>query len=259
MSGAETKITEHDLLAYADERLAPAKRETVERWIADHPDDQQRVEAWRAQTRMLRNAFDPVAAEPIPTALVQTLSRRPPPSRAWSGPALAASLALAIGLGAGWSLGNSGWLTPRIGADRAEAIALEGYRAHKLYTREVRHAVEVGAGEQDHLVTWLSKRIESPLKAPDLTGEGLNLLGGRLTPIDGEPAAQLMYENAAGDRYTLFAARADGAAPTALHFEHWADVGCIYWIEGDVGYVLSGPNDRNRLMALAKKVYGQLS
>jgi anti-sigma factor RsiW len=259
MSGAETKITEGDLVAYADERLDSARRDAVEAWIADHPDDRQRIESWRNQTTMLRAALDPVAAEPVPAALTVALSPRAPRHFAWSGPALAASLALAIGLGAGWYLGSAGWPVTSVGKDRAEMIALEGYRAHKLYTREVRHPVEVGASEEDHLVTWLGKRIESPLKAPDLTSEGLKLLGGRLIPVDGQPAAQLMYENAAGDRYTLFAARADGAQPGALHFEEWGSIGCFYWVEGDIGYALNGPNDRDRLMAIATKVYEQLS
>jgi anti-sigma factor RsiW len=68
-----------------------------------------------------------------------------------------------------------------------------------------------------------------------------------------------MYESPAGDRYTLFAARADGTQPTALHFDDWNDIGCVYWVEGDIGYVLSGPKDRDRLLALAAKVYEELS
>jgi anti-sigma factor RsiW len=259
MSGAENKITEADLVAYADERLDATRRESVEAWIADHPDDRKRVETWRNQTTMLRAVLDPIAAEPVPAALTVALSPRAPRHLAWTGPALAASLALAIGLGGGWYLGNSGWPTAGEGKNRAEVIAVEGYRAHKLYTREVRHPVEVDASEEKHLVTWLSKRIEAPLRAPDLTGEGLKLLGGRLIPVGGEPAAQLMYETATGDRYTLFAARADGTQPTALHFEDWGGIGCFYWVEGDIGYALNGPNDRDRLMTIATKVYEQLS
>jgi anti-sigma factor RsiW len=259
MSGAETKITEADLVAYADERLAATQRDAVDAWIADRPDDRQKVETWRNQTTMLRAALDPIAAEPVPAALTVALSPRAPRRLARTGPALAASLALAIGLGGGWYLGNAGWPVAGVDKSRAEIIAVEGYRAHKLYTREVRHPVEVDASEEKHLVTWLSKRIEAPLAAPDLTGEGLKLLGGRLIPVDGQPAAQLMYETATGDRYTLFAARADGAPPTALHFEEWGSIGCFYWVEGNIGYALNGPNDRDRLMVIATKVYEQLS
>jgi anti-sigma factor RsiW len=259
MSGAETKITDADLLAYADERLETVRRSEVEAWIAEHSDDRDRVEAWRNQTTLLRAALDPIAAEPVPAALTVALSPRAPRRPAWTGPALAASIALAVGLGGGWYLGNSGWPLADSGRDKAEMIAVEGYRAHKLYTREVRHPVEVDASEEEHLVTWLSRRIDAPLRAPDLTSEGLRLLGGRLIPVNGAPAAQLMYETASGDRYTLFAARADGAPASALHFEEWGTIGCFYWVDGDIGYALNGPNDRDRLMSIATKVYEQLS
>lgn len=259
MSQLERAITEADLVAFADERLDPSRRIEVEAWIADHPDDQRTVEKWRAQTTLLKAALDPIAAEPVPASLKDTLRPRPRRRSAWIGTALAASIALAIGLGGGWYLGQSGFLPLGSGEDTGEVIALAGFKAHRLYTREVRHPVEVGADDEAHLVSWLSKRLDTSLKAPDLRGEGLTLLGGRLIPVDGNPAAQFMYESASGDRYTLFASRAGGAKPTALHFEDWDSIGCFYWIEGDVGYALNGPNDRERLMAIATKVYEQLS
>lgn len=259
MTGAKARITDADLVAFADERLDPARREAVEAWIDNHPEDLQKVEAWRRQTAMLRAVLDPVAAEPVPAALTIARLPRTPRRPAWIRSAIAASVALAVGLGGGWYLGKLGWPTTAGGVDRAEVVAVEGYRAHNLYTREVRHPVEVDASEEQHLVTWLSKRIDAPLRAPDLTADGLKLLGGRLVPVDGQPAALLMYETDAGDRYTLFAANADGAHPTALHFEDWGAIGCFYWVEGDIAFALNGPNDRDRLMAIATEVYEQQS
>ena len=174
-------------------------------------------------------------------------------------PALAASLALAIGLGGGVFLGQSDWLGQARTADRGDIIAKAGYRAHKMYTAEVRHPVEVAANEEDHLVSWLSKRVGAPVKAPDLSAQGLKLLGGRLLPVEGDPAAQLMYEGANGDRYTLFVTKSDGAPPTAFHFEEWGAIGCYYWIDGNLGYALNGPKDRDKLMAIATRIYEQIS
>jgi anti-sigma factor RsiW len=259
MTGAEQNITEADLVAYADERLDAPRLAEVETWLADHPDDRRKIESWRTQTGMLRAALDPIAAEPVPAALTVALTPRAPRRRTWIGPALAASIALAAGVGGGWYLGQEGWPAGLIAEDMGEEVARVGYRAHKLYVAEVRHAVEVGADEEDHLVSWLSKRLEAPLKAPDLTSEGLKLLGGRMLPVEGKAGAQLMYENASGDRYTLFVARADGVPPTAFHFEEWGSIGCFYWIDRDLGYALNGPKDRERLMAIATKVYEQLS
>jgi len=259
MIGAERNITEADLVAFADERLDAPRLAEVETWLADHPDERRKIESWRTQTSLLRAALDPIATEPVPAALTAALAPRTPRQRAWIGPALAASIALAAGLGGGLYLGQEGWPAGLVAEDSGETMARDAYRAHRLYVAEVRHPVEVGADDRDHLVSWLSKRLEAPLKAPDLTSEGLKLLGGRLLPVEGKPGAQLMYESASGDRYTLFVARTEGARPTAFHFEEWGSIGCFYWIDRDLGYALNGPKDRERLMAIATKVYEQLS
>lgn len=259
MSGAGRKITEADFVAYADARLEPAERALVEAWLAEHPEDRKMVDGWRAQTDMLRAALDPTLAAPVPDALTRILSRPPARRRPWIPVALAASLALAIGLGGGLLLGRSGLPFGGQEDDRADIIARAGYRAHKMYTAEVRHAVEVPASDKDHLVSWLSKRVGAPLKAPDLSADGLQLLGGRLLPVQGEPAAQMMYEAANGERYTLFVTRADGAPRSSFHFEEWDTVDCYYWVDGDLAYALNGPKDRAKLLSIAMKVYEQTS
>ena len=52
--------------------------------------------------------------------------------------------------------------------------------------------------------TDAGKSDDAPVKAPNLTTDGLKLLGGRLVPSSsGKPAALLMYEGDNGDRFTL--------------------------------------------------------
>ena len=77
----------------------------------------------------------------------------------------------------------------------ADALA-----AHRTFAVEVRHPVEVDAAQEAHLVQWLSKRLGRPLVVPDLSATGYRLMGGRLLPAGSGAAAQLMYENGAGDR-----------------------------------------------------------
>ncbi len=62
---------------------------------------------------------------------------------------------------------------------RFTADALDAYR---LYVVEVRHPVEVPGDQRPHLDAWLSKRVGSPLRAPELDKIGLKLVGGRLLP-----------------------------------------------------------------------------
>lgn len=67
------------------------------------------------------------------------------------------------------------------------------------------HPVEVKATEQDHLVQWLSNRLGQSIKAPDLTGFGFRLMGGRVLPAAASGvAAQLMYDDDHGTRLTLY-------------------------------------------------------
>lgn len=85
----------------------------------------------------------------------------------------------------------------------ARELADVGMSAHAVYSREVRHAVEVGVDDEAHLVSWLSNRLDTPIEPPDLSARGLTLLGGRLVPDEGRPAAQLMYKDR--ERPALFA------------------------------------------------------
>jgi anti-sigma factor RsiW len=104
-------------------------------------------------------------------------------------------------------------------------------------------------------MAWLSKRVGHDLRAPDLLG--LKLIGGRLLPGPKGAAAFFMYEGASGERFTLYCARAT-APDTALRYRVSGQVGAYYWIEGEFGYVMTGPADRDRLQRVAQQAYEQL-
>jgi anti-sigma factor RsiW len=253
MTGAGIAITDADLLAYADGRLDPERRAAVEAWLADRPEERKRVEEWERQNAALRGALDPVANEPVPAALAAALHgtprRRAVPDMV---AAAAVAVAFAVGLGAGFALWSTAPAPPRV------ELATVGLDAHRIYAVEIRHPVEVGAEEEQHLVTWLTKRLDTPVKAPDLSGEGLHLLGGRLIPSGDKPAALLMYEGESGERYSLLVAREPAAQMTAFRYAEADTIGAFYWVDGGAGYALSCPADRNRLLRIARAVYEQL-
>jgi anti-sigma factor RsiW len=84
------------------------------------------------------------------------------------------------------------------------AWARRAAMAHVVYSPEVRHPVEVGADQEAHLGAWLSKRLGTPLKSPQLSAQGYALVGGRLPPGDRGPVAQFMYQDGKGVRLTLY-------------------------------------------------------
>lgn len=256
MSAPARPIGEEDLVAYADGRLEPARADAVAAWLRDRPAEQARVDGWRAQAELLKATLDPVAAEPVPPALSAAVRREAPRrGAAWRMPAAAAVVGIAVGLGAGWRLWSDETVPARGGADIAEL----GLSAYNVFVREVRHAVEVDVSEEDHLIAWLSKRLDSPLKAPDLSADGLTLLGGRVVPENGRPAALLMYENPAGERFTLLIARSARPTTTAFRYAEDEGHGAFYWMDGTIAYVLAGPDDRERLLRISRAVYDQLS
>ena len=93
---------------------------------------------------------------------------------------------------------------------------------------------------------WLSKRVGTNLRAPDLKEYSLKLLGGRLLPGPIGPAALFMYESPTGERFTLYCSRSK-TPRTALRYQSGGDVAAMHWVESEIGYVVSGPADRDRL------------
>jgi len=159
--------------------------------------------------------------------------------------------------------GLIGWqLNGYFGEQRLEASAWarRAAVAHVVYSPEVRHPVEVGADQEAHLVNWLSKRLGAPLKVPHLGSIGYSLVGGRLLPGDRGPVAQFMYQDAKGQRLTLYVrTNPDDSRETAFRFAQENNVGVFYWLDRKLGYALSGEVERAELLRVATTVYRQLN
>ncbi|HYP71525.1 MAG TPA: anti-sigma factor [Variovorax sp.] len=228
---------------------------------------------WSAQRDALRGLHRELLHEPVPEHLLQTVEQAANSgswSRRWMrAGALAASVLVAFG--AGW-MGHGQWTSrapiagtqaARASAPVALAFAHDAAVAHAVFSPEKRHPVEVTATDQQHLVQWLSRRLDKPLKVPDLSAEGYSLVGGRLLPGASGARAQFMFEDPAGQRITLYiGALADrnGAASqeSAFRFAAGDPVPSFYWVDQGFGYALSGKLPRETLLNLAGAVYKQL-
>jgi anti-sigma factor RsiW len=260
-----TPVTEDELHAYVDGELPADRRDVVDAWLAAHPDDMTRVAAWRAQADAIRARYGAVASEPVPARLaLNRLMARDRGRRSWRAVA-AAVIALLIGVAMG---GGAGWYARGLQAapastaastadDVLAAYTADATAAHRLYVVEVRHPVEVTANDAQHLVQWLSKRVGYQLRAPDLEHIGFKLVGGRLLPGPNGPAAFFMYENMAGERYTLYSGRVR-APTTALRYKEGVSPPAVYWSSDDVAYVISGKGDRQQLQSVAAAAHEQL-
>jgi anti-sigma factor RsiW len=245
-------VGEDELNAYVDGELPAERRGAVETWLATHPDDAAKVAAWRKQIELIRARYGAIADEKPPQRLdVRRLTRR---RYGAIGAAVAASIAMFVAGGvAGWVA--RGIETPESSdLSRFTTDALDAYR---LYAVEVRHPVEVPGDQRPHLVEWLSKRLGSPLRAPELDKMGLKLVGGRLLPGPTGATAFFMYEGPSGERFTLYCGHTtDGQ--TALRYTTGEQNAAYYWVDGNLAYVLSGPAERDKLHEIAQAAYEQI-
>lgn len=251
-------VNEDDLHAYVDGALPDARRLEVEAWLAAHPADAARVESWIGQTRSLHAAFDGVLNEPLPIELVRGTRRRLPARAAWK--ALAAGVALVVSGIVGYGVGvvSDAHRAPHAQLAVADPLVREAAIAHAVFSPEVRHPVEVEAAHADHLVQWLSRRLGTPLRAPDFAAQGFTLLGGRLLPGGTGPVAQFMYQDGIGRRVTLYVRR-DVSDNAATQFRHATENGVevFYWIDRDFGYALAGEIAPAEIGRLADAAYHQ--
>jgi anti-sigma factor RsiW len=251
-------ISEADLQAYADGHLPDERRKAVEAWLATRPEESERIAAYRRLASEVRAAYATMLSEPVPPRLTQAASRRLP----WRRAAVIAGwivLGVLIGAPAGWYSRPERTLTQLMPPD-ASMIARRAAVAHATYSPEVRHPVEVGADDEQHLVNWLSKRLGVKVRAPKLEEAGMSLVGGRLLPGESGPVALFMYQSQNGRRLTLYVrTEASRNRETAFRYARENNVGVFYWIDREVGYALASADlSRDELLRLANLVYKQL-
>lgn len=208
----------------------------------------------KALQQALHDLYDPVLDEAVPERL------RPRPPR-WRAAALAAAwvaVGLAAGVLAGWQL--HAWRPSAPSQAEVPGFVKRAAVAHAVYSPEVRHPVEVAADQEQHLVTWLSKRLGVKVHAPKLDEAGMALVGGRLLPGDSGPVAQFMYQTQNGRRLTLYVrAETKQQRETAFRYARDNSVSVFYWIDRDCSYALASADlGKDEMLRIANLVYKQL-
>jgi anti-sigma factor RsiW len=246
-------IAEEELHAYVDRVLEADRRQAVEQFLQTHPDPARRVQIYIAQRQELRAVFLDRPTEPIPPELnlahiidARLKSRRTP----WRSVA-AAVLALVLG-------GISGWVAGSRPDNGIDALAREAAASYAVYASDRHHPVEMVATQTSDLTRWLSIRLNRPIAAPDLTLAGYRLLGGRLVPSPEGAAALFIYENAHGERLTLYVRPVSMKRTTPVQTTDLGDVDGCAWVEPGVGYSLIASENYARLVELSQYVREEL-
>ncbi len=246
-----TQVTTDMLHAFVDGQLDGADMVLVKAYLAENPDRAAEVADWATQNDTLRSLFP---APDMPIELPSNAAANTPraPMRA-----IAASLAiLGVGIALGW-IGRG--IAPQNTDLMVAGLVQEAITAHAVFTADAHRPVEIGAGEEDLLIRWLSNRVGEQLSAPDLSANGFDLVGGRLLSVADGPAAQFMYENAVGTRITLFAVRSDNSQMAEFTFKQNGKTNSFYWQDDRLRYAIIGDLPRDELSKLAIRVFEAFS
>jgi anti-sigma factor RsiW len=248
--------TQDDLLAYFHGLLPSAAANDMAARVAADPMAQATLAAWAGQNADLAALFQPVAAERVPdrlTAVIRAAAAqdaRPKP-RLWLAAACVALLAFG---------GAVGWVAHGFASQGQPGVtlAMAAMQAHDTYVVEVKHPVEVLASDQAHMNTWMSKRLGHDIAPPDLSATGFALLGGRVLPAGTGVAALYMYENAAGQRVTLYITPETAGQTAAFQYASEGTTQSFYWMDNGLSCALVGDIARDALRGMAVEAYDQL-
>ena len=250
-------FTERDIHMALDGELPSEERVDYENWLEANPEMKARSIRFEADRARLQDTFAGVLDERLPTRLTELVTgeaARPAASAQRWRMAAAAAILLALGAGGGYLAG--------IGFGQEEQaedeLAENAITAHTIYAAEQRHAVEVGANDQEHLLGWLSNRLGVTLIAPDLTADGFRLVGGRLLPAGHTSAAMLLYENPDGNRISIYATTEGAEKAWGVYEQEPGGASAIYWLDKGWGCAVVGTLPREELLEVGKKAYRQM-
>ncbi|HXP00685.1 MAG TPA: anti-sigma factor [Luteibacter sp.] len=225
-----TPPSEHDIHAYVDGHLDGPRRGEVERYLARHPEQADEVHGWRQDAQQLRTllAGDLGPAPALDPALIRERARHRRVVR-W---ATAAALLLCLMVG-----GIAGWAARGIGSGNAPmADAMQAYR---LLALDHGVGMDITTGNESDLRAWLSGRVGTTVRLPDLADAGFRPMGGRLFATDQGPAAMVLYDDGNGHTVSFYV-RPPGPARRLLPRGAREESGLLanYWSDGGHNYAV---------------------
>ena len=240
-------VTDSDLQKFVDGELSEAKGRMVAEIVAGDETLKKKVHEYREINRRLLEIYAEKQPDPLPARFFIAVSGR-------NGlPVLRVAVSV-LWLIVGGMIGYA--LQGQLESDEfVRPLPVEAAFAHAVYVPEVRHPVEVNASEQEHLNAWLSKRLARPIAAPDLREVGYALIGGRLLPDAQRPAAQFMFEDATGQRITLYVRHGLDARASSFSYAESSGLGIVYWVDNGLSYALTATADKTALTEIAQIVY----
>ena len=273
-----------DLHAYVDDCLEPDKRLAFETQMAQDPALSRQAAQWRAQNSAIRAAFDGEGARAFSISIVrhqnEPLGRAKRPAAAGGKPsseqpAQPSSLAIVgaarfsakasvldafrrpllwrLGLAA-LALGLAFVWAPAATVIPDKRLAEAGVAAFQAFARPGVEPVEFATSAATEAEAWLTARLGRPVHLP-ATPAAARLLGARIAPYPGAPAAFLIYKSPDG-ALGLLIRLLDAPEATAPELIAADGHAAAVWTERGQGLALVGDPDPASLLRIATKFSG---
>jgi anti-sigma factor RsiW len=259
-----TSAEQIDLNAYLDGELGPDEAAEIEARLAEDPEAQARLDAYGQQKHQIAEALTGIASAgpaPLRTArlekrLAARLHSRAAPRRVFAaGPWLQGmtQIAAAVALVAfGW-WGHASWTPTLISTPSGvPEYVSEALGAHTVFAEDIMRPAEFTGGDVDGAVEWFSAKMGVPVNVPDLGSYGMFVVGARLLGTKEGPLAQFIYEDGAGERYSLTLSKhPDNWPVTPLQVVDYPDRAVGYWSTSHIDFVLIGKADGGAIPSLS--------
>lgn len=272
-----------DLHAFVDDCLEPDERLAFEQRMADDPALARRATMWRAQNSAIRSAFDGESPRAFPISIlrhqteVPSKGRRPaatdaragrePPTRT-SAHDLDEASRTAANVGAAsdfrplplWRLVLAAafvclgclW-SPAATVVPANGLGEAAVAAFRAFVRAGVAPVELASGDRAESQAWLSTRLLHPVYLP-AAPSALSLLGARIAPYPGAPAAFIVYDSQEG-RIGLLVRSLDAPIRRAPELIAAQGGNAAIWTWRGQGFALVGDLDALSLLKIAKDLF----
>jgi anti-sigma factor RsiW len=162
-------------------------------------------------------------------------------------------LRLAAGAGGLAAIAAAGWVghavltgTPLMSAPaelQSVEVGIPGFvadaaGAHAIFSHDTVHPVEFSAIDEPVMRNWFESHLGRGAMIPHLESLGFELMGGRLLGDADGAMAQLLYENAAGNRVSLVFGKRQVPGGTELKLVHVGKSYASYWRDGDFAWAV---------------------
>ena len=157
-------------------------------------------------------------------------------------------LALAIGAASGW------WAHGPQRPTEIARLSVEAVSAYRVFANDTADGIELRPDNRLELSASLTQKLGRSVALPDLSQLGYHLLGGRVLAAMYGPAAMLIYEDAQGNRMTIYIQPMRIGEETPMRSVDAGVVDGYAWINRQIGYSVMSEGDRARLHSIANQV-----